>query len=95
MAAPPAPALAAELARLAVDGVDQNLDLDGPMGFDSGDAGSRRPSGAKIAVGVAVLTAIALVGAFIGVRILGADDGNASTGPQGGGPSAAQSAPGA
>ncbi len=94
VAPPPAPALAAELARLTVAGVDQNLDLDGPMGFDSGDTGSRRPSGAKIAVGVAVLTAIALVGAFIGVRILGADDGNSSTGPQGGGPSAAQSAPG-
>jgi eukaryotic-like serine/threonine-protein kinase len=90
---PPAPALAAELARLTVEGVEQNLDPDGPMGFDAGDAGSRRPSGAKIALGVAVLTAIALVGAFIGVRILGAGDGNASPGPGGGGPSAAESTP--
>ncbi len=94
VAAPPAPALAAELARLAVEGVEQELDLGGPMGFDAVDSRSRRPSGAKIALGVAVLTAIAIVGAFIGVRILGADNGNASPGPQGGDQSPAQSTPG-
>jgi eukaryotic-like serine/threonine-protein kinase len=91
---PAAPALAAELARLAVEGVEPELDSEGPIGFDATDSGSRRPSGGKLALGVAVLLAIALVGAFIGVRILAADDGGGSPGPAGGGQSPGLSTPG-
>jgi hypothetical protein len=88
---PPAPALAAELARLAVEGAEPDLDGGGPMGFDDAEAGgSRRPSAGKIAFGVAVLTAIALVGAFIGVRVLGADE-NGQSGSPGSGPPSQQS----
>ena len=78
---PAAPALAAELARLAVEGYENDLDGAGPMGFDDVDlGGSRRPSGAKIALGVAVLVVIAVIGAFVGVRLLGGNDNNASPG---------------
>lgn len=70
---PPAAALAAELARLALQGGDQFLD-NGPMGFqDVGASEPRRPANRKIAFGIAVLSVIALLGVYLGVRALNGD----------------------
>jgi hypothetical protein len=75
---PPAQALAAEFARLATHGGYEDTgyrdeyDDDmggGPMGF-SDHGGGRRRSGGRLALGIAVLTVIAVIGAFIGVKLL-------------------------
>ena len=71
--APPAATLAAEFARLATQGSELDYEDDaGPMGFGHHEAtGGRRRAGGKLALGVALLAAIALTGAFIGARVLG------------------------
>jgi len=81
---PPAAAqLAAEFARLATQGADLDYD-DGPIGFGDHDvAGGKRRAGGKLAIGVALLAAIAVIGAFIGARVLGQDPQAGPTGPTG------------
>jgi eukaryotic-like serine/threonine-protein kinase len=76
--APPAAAtVAAEFARLATQGNDDEPDYEdeaGPMGFGGGEvSGTRRRAGGKLALGVGVLTVIAVAGAFFGVKVLGAN----------------------
>jgi hypothetical protein len=80
---PPAAAqLAAEFARLATQGADVDYD-DGPMGFgDHEGTGGRRRAGGKLAIGVALLATIAVVGAFVGAKLLGQDP---QSGPSGSG----------
>ena len=70
-------ALAAEFARLATSGeLDEGYEEyeddhgAGPMGFGADRGGSRRRSGGKMALGIAVLTVIAVIGAVIGVKAL-------------------------
>lgn len=89
-AAPPsAAALAAEFARLATEG-DEAPDYDddevdeGPMGFTSG--GGRRRAGGKLALGVAALTVIAIIGAFIGAKLLSGPPAPQQTTPIGSSP---------
>jgi hypothetical protein len=74
---PLAGALAAEFARLATSGeFDEGYeDYEddhgaGPMGFGADRGGSRRRAGGKMALGIAVLTVIAVIGAIIGVKAL-------------------------
>jgi hypothetical protein len=81
---PAAQPLAAEFARLATQGLDEpdyddDLDAGGPMGFGHSDGGGKRQAGGKLALGVAVLTVIAVAGAFIGVRIFGSADPGPTT----------------
>lgn len=85
---PSAAVVATEFARLATQGsadqeydsqYDPQYDYDdeserGPMGFAATDGGGRRRAGGKLALGVAVLTVIAIAGAFIGARVLGSSD---------------------
>ena len=91
---PTSSALAAEFARLATEGTDVEYDDEdvdaGPMGFGAGDTGRRRVGG-RLALGVAFLTAIAIVGAVIGAKVLGGTSG----GPDdiGGPPPVTSSAP--
>lgn len=86
--APPAPAaLAAEFARLATQGSERELDeAAGPMGFVADIGGGRRRAGGKLALGIAVLAIIALVGAFVGVKVLGSgpDPGTSAPADAGG-----------
>ena len=82
---PTAAALAAEFAGLATQG-DSEAEYDdadsGPMGFGGGESsGTRRRAGGKLALGVAVLTAIAIAGAFIGAKVLGASPDPTPTTP--------------
>ena len=97
---PPAPALAAEFARLATQGdggyeesYDQGYDNydgyddgsdQGPMGF-ADRGGGRRRVGGKMALGIAVLLVIAVTGAVIGAKLLSSKPG---PGPTQGGPTA-------
>ncbi|MFC7481870.1 protein kinase family protein [Luedemannella flava] len=67
--APPAAALAADLARLVSQGPD-NYDDGGPIGFDAGPE-PRRRSGSKLLLGVTVLVLIAAAGVFVGNRLFG------------------------
>jgi hypothetical protein len=76
---PPASALAAEFARLATEGqydegYDEGYDDDhhgsGPMGFGPDRGGGRRWAGGKLALGIAALTVIAVIGVVIGVKAL-------------------------
>jgi hypothetical protein len=70
---PPAGAIAADFARLATQGAGEEFDADGPMGFSGEGAHSRRRfAWAKLALGIAVLTAIAVVGALVAVNLLDA-----------------------
>lgn len=64
--APPAAALAADLARMVSQGPD-HYDDSGPIGFHT-DPGPepRRRSGSKLLIGVTVLVLIAAVGIFVG-----------------------------
>jgi hypothetical protein len=83
MQAPAAVQLAAEFARLATQGSELEYD-EGPMGFGAHDvATGKRRAGGKLALGVALLAVIALVGAFIGARVLGQDPQAGPTGPAG------------
>jgi eukaryotic-like serine/threonine-protein kinase len=99
---PPAPALAAEFARLATRGGYEDGDEDGgyhdggyrdgydddhgggPMGF-ADHGGGRRRAGGKLALGIAVLTVIAVTGAVIGAKVLSSPE----PGPSQAGPSSA------
>jgi hypothetical protein len=100
--APPAAAtVAAEFARLATQGSEpdyDDYDDEGdnggpiPMGFGGSEGGVRRRSGGKLALGVAVLTAIAIAGAFIGANVLGASSSPGTNTP---GDDTATSAPAA
>ncbi len=82
IASPPAATIAAEFARLANHGGTDDDEYEtesGPMGFGAGEpGGTRRRAGGKLALGVAVLTAIAIAGAFIGAKLL---TGGPDTGP--------------
>jgi hypothetical protein len=83
MQAPAAAPLAAEFARLATQGAELEYD-DGPIGFADHDVtGGRRRAGGKLALGVAMLAIIAVVGAFIGARVLGQDPQAGPTGSAG------------
>jgi hypothetical protein len=83
MQAPAAAQLAAEFARLATQGADLEYD-EGPMGFGGHDVTTgKRRAGGKLALGVALLAVIALVGAFIGARVLGQDPQAGPTGSAG------------
>ena len=101
---PSAAVVATEFARLATQGsgeqeydspYDPEYDYDddpdrGPMGFSS-EATPRRRAGGKLALGVAVLTVIAIAGAFIGAKVLGSSGDPGATTP--GASSAVSSAP--
>jgi len=91
---PTASILAAEFARLATEGdvgsgynsgyasdYDEDEDLDaGPMGFGGGGGENvRRRAGGKLAVGVVVLTVIAIVMAIIGAKLLGGSPDTSTT----------------
>jgi eukaryotic-like serine/threonine-protein kinase len=82
---PPASTLAGEMARLAASGTEEYLDDEGPMGFDTTAAEPRRTAGPKLALGIAGLAAIAVLGAFLGVRALSspAAPGPSPTAPTG------------
>ncbi|MGE5829549.1 MAG: protein kinase family protein [Micromonosporaceae bacterium] len=67
---PAASMLAGEMARLAAAGSDEYLDDVGPMGFEVATAEPRRRVGYKLALGIAGLATIAVLGAFLGVRAL-------------------------
>jgi hypothetical protein len=78
---PPAPALAAEFARLATHGdtdydgggyddYEDDRHSSGPMGFGPDRGSGRRFAGGKLALGIAVLTVIAVIGVYISVRAL-------------------------
>ena len=76
--APPAAALAGELARLVTQG-GERFDDAGPIGFDSGPE-PRHRSGRKLLIGVTVLVLIAAVGVFIGNRVFRSEgDGGTKT----------------
>jgi hypothetical protein len=75
---PPAPgALAVDFARLTTTQAqerDYDYDDDGPMGFGA-DRSARRRSSGRLALGIAVLAGIALIGAFVGVKLLNSGSG--------------------
>jgi hypothetical protein len=87
IAPPSSDVLAAELARLDVPADDHYLDQDhaGPLRFaaDTDDEPSplAAAGGRKVAVGIAGLLAVALVGLLIGISALGGDDKGAGTEP--------------
>src|SRR5215470_1020148 len=86
--APTASILAAEFARLATEGEvgtdydsgygseydDEEMDA-GPMGFGGGEM-VRRRAGGKLAIGVIVLTVIAIVMAIVGAKLFGGSSAN-------------------
>ncbi|TDC39928.1 serine/threonine protein kinase [Micromonospora sp. 15K316] len=84
IAPPSSDVLSAELARLDVPAEDQFLDNSGPLRF-AAEAGEE-PSplaaagGRKVAIGIAGLLAVALVGLLIGISTLG-DDKDPQTNP--------------
>jgi eukaryotic-like serine/threonine-protein kinase len=88
---PPAGALAAEFARLATSGdadydggyeeYEDDRHGSGPMGFGPDRGSGRRFAGGKLALGIAVLTVIAVIGVFIGVRALTSDPESGPTRP--------------
>jgi eukaryotic-like serine/threonine-protein kinase len=83
MQAPAAAPLAAEFARLATQGMELEYD-DGPIGFaDHDTTGGKRRAGGKLALGVAMLAVIAVVGAFIGARVLGQEPQSGPSGSSG------------
>ncbi|GAB7049287.1 protein kinase family protein [Catenuloplanes indicus] len=96
LAVPASDVLAAELTRLDSAAEEQYLEEVGPLRFTQSDeAGPEQPqnAGRKIAVGVAALLAIAVIGLMLGISALGGgeDDGRtpvqagASQGTDGGG----------
>ena len=89
---PQAPALAAEFARLATHGDDDydgggyddyedDRHSSGPIGFGPDRGSGRRFAGGKLAVGIAVLTVIAVIGVYITVRALNDDPASGPTQP--------------
>ncbi|TDC66554.1 serine/threonine protein kinase [Micromonospora sp. KC207] len=86
IAPPPSDVLSAELARLDIPVEDEPyLEPTGPLRFaaDNGDEPSPLASvgGRKVAIGIAGLLAVALVGLLIGISILGNDDETPQTEP--------------
>ncbi|MEH0822076.1 MULTISPECIES: protein kinase family protein [unclassified Micromonospora] len=85
IAPPSSDVLAAELARLDVPTEDHFLDQTGTIRFtaDPGDDPSplAAAGGRKVAVGIAGLLAVALVGLLIGISALGGDDKSPDTEP--------------
>ncbi|MEU4715924.1 protein kinase family protein [Micromonospora purpureochromogenes] len=102
IAPPSSDVLAAELARLDVPAEDHFLDQTGTIRFtaDPGDDPSplAAAGGRKVAVGIAGLLAVALVGLLIGISALGGDDKSPDTEPvarpSNSAPSSQASAPG-
>ncbi|SCL22669.1 Protein kinase domain-containing protein [Micromonospora nigra] len=78
IAPPPSDVLAAELARLDVPAEDEYLDSSGPLRFAAETGEEPSPlaaaGGRKVALGVAGLLAVALVGLLVGITTLGGDD---------------------
>ena len=85
IAPPPSDVLAAELARLDVPAEDEYLDNSGPLRFaaETGDEPSplAAAGGRKVAMGIAGLLAVALVGLLIGISTLGGDDKDPQANP--------------
>ena len=85
IAPPPSDVLAAELARLDVPAEDEYLDNSGPLRFaaETGDEPSplAAAGGRKVAMGIAGLLAVALVGLLIGISTLGGDDKDPQASP--------------
>ncbi|MCN0153236.1 protein kinase family protein [Salinispora arenicola] len=80
LAPPPSDVLAAELARLDVPADEHYLDSNGPLRFtaETGDEPSPLAvaGGRKVAIGIASILAVALVGLLIGISVLsGGGDG--------------------
>ncbi|MEU6072596.1 protein kinase family protein [Micromonospora sp. NPDC047074] len=75
---PSSDVLAAELARLDVPADEQFLDNSGPLRFAAETGEEPSPlaaaGGRKVALGIAALLAVALVGLLIGISTLGGDD---------------------
>ncbi|MEV4196923.1 protein kinase family protein [Micromonospora globbae] len=82
---PSSDVLAAELARLDVPAEDQFLDNTGPLRFtaETGDEPSplAAAGGRKVAIGIAGLLAVALVGLLIGISVLGDGKDDPRTNP--------------
>ncbi|MEU4677201.1 protein kinase family protein [Micromonospora sp. NPDC023737] len=85
IAPPSSDVLAAELARLDVPAEDQFLDNSGPLRFTAEPGEEPSPlaaaGGRKVAIGIAGLLAVALVGLLIGISTLGGDDKDPQTNP--------------
>ncbi|PZG22924.1 serine/threonine protein kinase [Micromonospora craterilacus] len=85
IAPPSSDVLSAELARLDVPADDDYLDNSGPLRFaaEPGDEPSplAAAGGRKVALGIAGLLAVALVGLLIGINTLGGDDEDPQTSP--------------
>ncbi|MGW5667330.1 protein kinase family protein [Micromonospora sp. NPDC003776] len=85
IAPPSSDVLAAELSRLDIPAEDHFLDQPGPLRFtaDTGEEPSPLASmgGRKVALGIAGLLAVALVGLLIGISALGGDDKDPKTEP--------------
>jgi len=90
---PSSSVLAAEFARLANEG-DEDVEYEeddveiGPMGFAT-SSGTRKRAGGKLALGVAMLTAIAVIGAVLGAKLLSGSPGPQPSTPSGGQPTTA------
>ncbi len=78
IAPPPSDVLAAELARLDVPADEQFLDNAGPLRFAAETGEEPSPlaaaGGRKVAIGIAGLLAVALVGLLVGISALGGGD---------------------
>lgn len=85
VAPPSSDVLAAELARLDVPADEQYLDNTGPLRFAAETEEEPSPlaaaGGRKVAIGIAGLLAVALVGLLIGISALGGDDKDPQTNP--------------
>ncbi|PZG02250.1 protein kinase family protein [Micromonospora deserti] len=85
IAPPTSDVLAAELARLDVPADEQYLDSSGPLRFTADTDDEPSPlaaaGGRKVAIGIAGLLAVALVGLLIGISALGGDDEGPQTNP--------------
>ncbi|MCM0676341.1 protein kinase family protein [Micromonospora phytophila] len=85
IAPPSSDVLAAELARLDVPSEEHFLDNTGPLRFAADPDEEPSPltaaGGRKVAIGIAGLLAVALVGLLIGISALGGDDKDPKTNP--------------
>ncbi|MFI5834377.1 protein kinase family protein [Micromonospora sp. NPDC051300] len=107
IAPPSSDVLSAELSRLDIPADEQFLEQAGPLRFTADPGEEPSPlaaaGGRKVALGVAGLLAVALVGLFIGINVLGGGDGGdkepvsqpSSSAPATGGGSAEPAAPAA
>ncbi|WP_189046642.1 protein kinase family protein [Micromonospora sonchi] len=85
VAPPSSDVLAAELARLDVPAEDDYLDNSGPLRFAAEPGEEPSPlaaaGGRKVALGIAGLLAVALIGLLIGISTLGDNDDDPQTDP--------------